>query len=142
MNSTHLKKLEDKGIAFEKDLGLLRLTETATFTRSEGKLVSTRSKDSLELLEAKSSSKVTGPIYPVLRAMTGNKVTRNCTYYPLDELMGIEDIGTGVYSWLYPYARPIILDHNESGGMFGGEASPALGKIGRASCRERVWSDV
>lgn len=135
MNPSHIKKLESKGIQYEQDSGLLKFTEVASFVRNNGKLVSSSSRESLEVIESGNST-VSGPIYPVLHAMTADKVTANKTYYPSSELMGDEMVGTGVYSWLYPYARPVILDHNEAGGMLGGGGSPALGRIKAAGIVE------
>lgn len=38
--------------------------------------------------------------------------TRNYTNYPAESLMGDKIKNTGVYSWLYPYARPVIYNHD------------------------------
>jgi molecular chaperone GrpE (heat shock protein) len=50
-------------------------------------------------------------IYPLIRAITGNKVTRNSTYYPREELIGNEAFGTGLISFLKPYEAPVLLHH-------------------------------
>lgn len=38
--------------------------------------------------------------------------TRNSTRYPAEKLRGHEELKSGVYSWLHPYAKPVIYNHD------------------------------
>lgn len=38
--------------------------------------------------------------------------TRNNTRYPAEKLRGSEELKSGVYSWLHPYAKPVIYNHD------------------------------
>ena len=38
--------------------------------------------------------------------------TRNYNHYPADKLRGDASIQSGVYSWLQPYAKPVIYNHD------------------------------
>lgn len=38
--------------------------------------------------------------------------TRNFNYYPADKLKGDAQLGSGVYSWLDPYPKPVIYNHD------------------------------
>lgn len=38
--------------------------------------------------------------------------TRNGNRYPADKLMGSRELMSGVYSWLHPYAKPVIYNHD------------------------------
>lgn len=38
--------------------------------------------------------------------------TRNSTRYPAEKLRGSEELKSGVYSWLHPYAKPVISNHD------------------------------
>lgn len=40
--------------------------------------------------------------------------TRNFTRYPSDKLKGDQNLKSGVYSWLYPYPKPVIYNHDTS----------------------------
>ena len=59
-----------------------------------------------------------GSLSPVLRvrirAITGNKVTRNRTFYPLEELEG-DGVSKGYITAIKPYPIPIMLDHRTTG---------------------------
>jgi hypothetical protein len=68
-------------------------------------------------------------IFTEIHAITADWITRNKTYYPSRELMGNPNEGTGAISFFYPYPVPILRDHNDSGGMFGGEASLPFGRV-------------
>ena len=67
-------------------------------------------------------------IYPLIRAISTAKLTRNYTYYPMESMT---EIGTekespkGYLSFLYPYARPVITEHrlqdNSKAGIKGDE---------------------
>lgn len=63
-------------------------------------------------------------IFSEIRAITGDKITLNNTYYPAKELTGDPNLGTGVISYCYPYPVPMIRDHMSSpgGGFFGPES--------------------
>jgi predicted nucleic acid-binding Zn-ribbon protein len=38
--------------------------------------------------------------------------TRNHTRYPAEKLRGSQELKSGVYSWLHPYAKPVIHNHD------------------------------
>jgi hypothetical protein len=38
--------------------------------------------------------------------------TRNSTRYPSEKLRGHAELKSGVYSWLHPYAKPVIYNHD------------------------------
>lgn len=38
--------------------------------------------------------------------------TRNDTRYPAEKLRGSQEIGSGVYSWMNPYPKPVIYNHD------------------------------
>jgi hypothetical protein len=78
-------------------------------------------------------------IFPEIRAITANWVTKNYTYYPAESLIGNPSLGTGLVSFTHPYNIPIIRDHNSGGGMFGGEAAVPYGRVYSA---EFVTSDT
>lgn len=50
-------------------------------------------------------------IFPEIRAITADSVTRNYTLYPAGALMGDPNEGTGFHSLLNPYPIPILRDH-------------------------------
>ena len=53
-------------------------------------------------------------IYPLIRAITTAKITRNSTFYPAESMLNIgleKEAPTGYLSFLYPYARPVITEH-------------------------------
>lgn len=53
----------------------------------------------------------TSPVLRVkLRAITANKVTRNRTFYPIEELEG-DGVSKGYITAIKPYPIPILLDH-------------------------------
>lgn len=66
-------------------------------------------------------------LYPEIRAITANKVTRNKTFYPLEYLEGSPAEGNGIASWLYPYPKPVIRDH--ATGAFSGSSSEVYGRV-------------
>lgn len=65
-----------------------------------------------------SAESVGGALSPVLRvkfrAITANKVTRNRTFYPIEELEG-DGASKGYITVLQPYPIPIMLDHRTTG---------------------------
>jgi len=57
----------------------------------------------------------TSPVLRVrMRAITANKVTRNKTFYPVEELEG-DGVSKGYITALKPYPIPIMLDHRTTG---------------------------
>jgi hypothetical protein len=68
-------------------------------------------------------------IFPDLRVLTADRATRNKTFYPEASLRGSTAKGSGLISFVRPYAVPIIRDHNTGGGMFGGESSEVYGRV-------------
>jgi hypothetical protein len=38
--------------------------------------------------------------------------TRNSTRYPAEKLRGNEELKSGVYSWMHPYPKPVIFNHD------------------------------
>lgn len=38
--------------------------------------------------------------------------TRNFNHYPADKLRGNQELKSGVYSWMHPYAKPVIYNHD------------------------------
>ena len=40
--------------------------------------------------------------------------TANHVFYPADKLKGDKKLGSGVYSWTEPYAKPVIYNHDLS----------------------------
>lgn len=72
-------------------------------------------------------------IFSEIRAITADKVTRNFTCYPTNELIGNPSIGTGAQSFVYPYPVPILRDHAASPSFLTGLASDCYGRIYNAS---------
>lgn len=69
-------------------------------------------------------------IFPQVRIITANKITKNKTFYPESSLRGNLSEGTGLASFMRPYPIPFILDHNTHGSPFGGGgSSPVFGRI-------------
>lgn len=63
---------------------------------------------SLKTTESLEDSKY---ILPRIEAIHAGR-TRNYNYYPADKLKGDAQIGSGVYSWLNPYPKPVIYNHD------------------------------
>lgn len=101
-------------------MGRIRLVESVVLSPG---------KDTLEkrVMEAFGGD-IPSVLYPEIRAITADKVTRNKTFYPSESLIGNEAEGTGVYSILYPYPIPIIQDHATATGLLGSESSPVYGR--------------
>lgn len=78
-------------------------------------------------------------IFPEIRAITGNWLTKNYTYYPAESLIGNPSQGTGLVSFTNPYNIPILRDHMDSPGFFGGFSSDPYGRVYSA---EYVMSDT
>jgi polyhydroxyalkanoate synthesis regulator phasin len=63
-----------------------------------------------------------------VRAITANKITRNFTYYPVEELKG--DGKFGVVSFTKPYPIPVMKHHITTPMPFGGPADPTpIGRV-------------
>lgn len=88
-----------------KEQLLLRITDTTQLRREYARLVSESAES-----DSQPALKVT------FRAITANKVTRNRTFYPLEELEG-DGVSKGYITALKPYPIPILLDHRTSGQM-------------------------
>ena len=74
-----------------------------------------------------------GSLSPVLRvrmrAITANKVTRNKTFYPIEELEG-DGVNKGYITALKPYPIPIMLDHRTTGNMLTSSDMPVpVGRV-------------
>lgn len=61
-----------------------------------------------KLTEAKGESKA---LLPQIEAIHAG-ATRNHTNYPAERLKGNPELRSGVYSWLYPYPKPVIYNHD------------------------------
>ncbi len=72
-------------------------------------------------------------IYPEIRVLTADKATRNRTLYPEASLRGKPAQGSGLISFVRPYAVPIIRDHNTGGGMCSETSSEVYGRIYRSA---------
>ncbi len=108
------QKLKSLGIVREKETDFFRFTEEFTLPLSiEADYAGARSKDKNLPLE----------IFPLIQAMTANKVTRNSTFYSETELQYCLE------TWVKPYPRPILLNHLDGPGFFGGEISEPLGRV-------------
>lgn len=103
----------------------MKLIETVTFVSPDSSVTSK--------LEEALSGDYPEVLYPEIRAITADKVTKNKTYYPVAFLQGDPKENTGVTSWLYPYPKPIIKDHQTGGGFFGGSGSDIYGRVKYAS---------
>lgn len=51
-------------------------------------------------------------LYPEIRAITADKPTRNKTFYPTSNLMPSKEGTRGYSSFLYPYPKPILSQHD------------------------------
>lgn len=51
-------------------------------------------------------------LYPEIRAITADKPTRNKTFYPTANLMPSKEGTRGYSSFLYPYPKPILSQHD------------------------------
>ncbi len=83
----------------------------------------------LKLLEGVRGGGFPQVIYPTIRAIHADKVTRNRTLYPTNSLLGDYKEYTGLSSFTYPYPIPIIRDHQSHPGMFGGSSSLPYGRV-------------
>jgi hypothetical protein len=71
-------------------------------------------------------------IYPLIRAISTAKLTRNYTYYPMESMteVGSEvESPKGYLSFLYPYARPVITEHRLQDSKNGIKGDEPIGRI-------------
>jgi hypothetical protein len=102
----------------------MRIIEHVTFSMPDAHL---------RINESEAAIDAPKVIFPEIRAITANKVTRNKTYYPIASLVGDPSVGTGIKSFTDAFGLgrgvPIIKDHMLRPGMFGGESSPIYGRV-------------
>lgn len=69
-------------------------------------------------------------VYPMIRAIHSNKLTRNFTFYPPESLKGRDKrtSPTGYASFVKPYPKPVLREHRASDGMFT-QADEPIGRI-------------
>lgn len=60
---------------------------------------------------SESTNDGTAYVLPRIEAIHAGR-TRNFNYYPADKLRGDAQAKTGVYSWLDPYPKPVIYNHD------------------------------
>lgn len=65
----------------------------------------------ITLGEAKGDAKTPSFLMPKIEVIHAGK-TRNNTRYLADKLKGDPQLQSGVYSWLYPYPKPVIMNHD------------------------------
>lgn len=78
-------------------------------------------------------------IYPLIRAINSNKLTRNNTLYTGEALIGRKNNinPRGYSSWVMPHPKPVITNHNLTGGMFEAPDTP-MGRIMFASYKKHT----
>ena len=106
------------GYEINKDTGICILREQLLLPTSRIPV------ENLKHLQ-ESTTSVPDVIYPMFRALTADKVTRNKTFYKKETLAGDSRKKTGIYSAISPYPIPYIKDH-ATGGM--GETSEVYGR--------------
>jgi hypothetical protein len=81
-------------------------------------------------------------VYPLINALNSEKITRNSTYYPRQELIGKKNKSnpTGYSSWVLPYAKPVIEEHRLSDGW--NPASSPLGRVLMSSYKPHEASKI
>lgn len=84
------------------DINPSRLNETATIQMVKAKGITTSLAESTE---------ENSYLLPRIEAIHAGR-TRNNTHYLAEKLKGDPSIGSGVYSWLEPYAKPVIYNHD------------------------------
>lgn len=54
-------------------------------------------------------------IYPLIKAINSNRLTRNFTFYPAESLIGKNNKAepTGFYSFVKPFGKPILTEHRD-----------------------------
>lgn len=91
---------------------LLRITEQlATFGVDD---VSASQRQSILEATHKKRKKEEPPValYPKIEAIHAG-MTKNKFFYPESSLKGKTDLFSGVYSWLYPYRKPVLKNHDK-----------------------------
>ena len=80
-------------------------------------------------------------VYPLIRALNSDKLTRNNTLYERKALIGNKNTvtPTGYSSWVLPHPKPIITEHNLQGGLFNSADKP-LGRIMYATYKKHPSS--
>lgn len=84
------------------ELDPAKLSETVNIKMSTGKPASPSFAESAEQHEF---------LMPRIEAIHAGR-TRNYNHYPADKLRGDASIQSGVYSWLQPYSKPVIYNHD------------------------------
>jgi len=69
-------------------------------------------------------------VYPLIRALNSEKLTRNNTYYPRETLIGKKNKlqPTGYASYVIPHPKPVITNHALQDGFFT-QADKPMGRI-------------
>lgn len=114
--------------------GRMRITEAATAV-AENPLRTDPTRPLESLGSGDMSISQVRAIYPMIRALNSDRLTRNFTFYPRASLVG-KDKGqesTGYASYVKPFGKPLIREHNLQAvqGFFGpeGEADIPMGRI-------------
>lgn len=78
-------------------------------------------------------------VYPMIRAINSNKLTRNKTFYPAESLIGRKKPTdpTGYCSFVMPDAKPVIREHRLQGGMFSEPDTP-MGRMVYAAFKRKT----
>lgn len=82
------------------DVNPANLTETMQVKNSSNGVLSLKESESGESF-----------VMPRIESIHAGK-TANNVYYPADKLKGDKSLGSGVYSWTEPYAKPVIYNHD------------------------------
>lgn len=82
------------------DVNPANLTETMQVKNSSSGVLSLKESESGESF-----------VMPRIESIHAGK-TANNVYYPADKLKGDKSLGSGVYSWTEPYAKPVIYNHD------------------------------
>ena len=99
-----------------------KLMETVNIQMSKVETPSTALKEYAEQSEF---------LMPRIEAIHAGR-TRNYNHYPADKLRGDASIHSGVYSWLQPYAKPVIYNHDTNTEATGRVYSAAYAEYTRA----------
>lgn len=87
-------------------------------------------------------------IFPFIRAINSNRITRNYTFYTKNSLVGKNKVGecSGYRSWVEPWGKPIIREHNlqAQDSLFGpvGEADIPMGRAVYSTYVKRTKEEV
>ena len=91
-----MKILKYKGL----DINPANLTETMQVKKTSSGVLTLKESESGESF-----------VMPRIESIHAGK-TANNIYYPADKLKGDKSLGSGVYSWTQPYAKPVIYNHD------------------------------